>query len=79
MHTPLHVAGYPGAQRTQSGKLGERHGKLDVGFGVGQPVHLEGLRPGCHPAPGNSRSPRTVDTHLSLRRAISRGPAMGRV
>jgi septum formation protein len=46
MHTPMHLSRHVGELRTQTGKLGERNGKIDVGFGFGEPIDIERLRPG---------------------------------
>jgi len=51
MHTPLHLSRHIGELRAQTGELGERNGKINVGFSFGQPIDIEPnlgqrLRPG---------------------------------
>jgi septum formation protein len=46
MHTPMHLSRHIGELRTQTGKLGERNGEIDVGFSFGEPIDVERLRPG---------------------------------
>ena len=46
MHTPMHLSRHVGELRAQTGKLGERNGKINVGFGFREPIDIERLRPG---------------------------------
>jgi septum formation protein len=46
MHTPMHLSRHIGELRAQTGKLGERNGEINVGFGFREPIDIERLRPG---------------------------------
>jgi septum formation protein len=46
MHTPMDLSRHLGELRTQTGELGERNGEINVGFGFGEPIDIERLRPG---------------------------------
>ena len=51
MHTPMDLSRHVGELRAQTGELGERNGKIDVGFGFREPIDIEPgmgqrLRPG---------------------------------
>src|SRR6185437_5477815 len=43
MHTTMHLSRHVRELRAQTGKLSERNGKIDVGFGFGQPIDIERL------------------------------------